>query len=46
MHDLVIRNGTLVDGTGDERRIGDVAIEGSHIAAVGRDVGEGREPTG
>jgi len=34
MHDLVIRNATLVDGTGDERRIADIAVDGPHISAV------------
>jgi len=35
MHDLVIRNGTIVDGTGAERFQGDIAIDGDRIAAVG-----------
>ncbi len=34
-HDLVIRGGTIVDGTGSERFAGDVAIDGGRIAAVG-----------
>jgi N-acyl-D-aspartate/D-glutamate deacylase len=34
MHDLVIRNGTVVDGTGVERRRADVAVEGDTIVAV------------
>ncbi len=42
MHDLVIRNGTVVDGTGVEPRRADVAIDGERITAVGDDVGEGR----
>lgn len=41
MHDLVIRNATLVDGTGAPRRSADVAIEAGSIAAVGREVGAG-----
>lgn len=36
MHDLVIRNATLIDGTGDERRRADIAIDGEHITAVER----------
>src|SRR5271154_5280168 len=40
--DLVIRNGTLVDGTGGPVRRADIAIEGDRIAAVGEDVGRGR----
>jgi len=42
MHDLVIRGGTVVDGTGAEKRIADVAIDGDRIVAVGDDVGEGQ----
>ncbi len=42
MHDLVIRNATLIDGTGAERRIADVAVSGEIIAEVGRNLGPGR----
>ena len=42
MHDLVIRGGTIVDGTGRPPREGDVAIDGDAIAAVGGDAGRGR----
>jgi N-acyl-D-aspartate/D-glutamate deacylase len=42
MHDLVVRGGLLVDGTGAPPREGDVAIDGERIAAVGPDVGRGR----
>ncbi|MET0475473.1 MAG: amidohydrolase family protein [Mycobacterium sp.] len=34
-HDLVIRNGTIVDGLGGEPFVGDVAIAGGVIVAVG-----------
>ena len=36
MHDLVIRGGTVVDGTGAPARTADVAIDGGVIAQVGR----------
>jgi N-acyl-D-aspartate/D-glutamate deacylase len=42
MHDLVIRSGTVVDGSGAPRRVADVAIDGDRIAAVGQGVGRGR----
>jgi len=35
MHDLVIRNGKIVDGTGEKPFIGDIAIDGNKITAVG-----------
>jgi N-acyl-D-aspartate/D-glutamate deacylase len=43
VHDLVIRGGTVVDGTGDPARVADVAIEGGRIAAVGVVKGTARE---
>ena len=36
MYDLVIRNGTVVDGTGLPRYRADVAVQGNRIAAIGR----------
>ncbi len=42
MHELVIRGGIVVDGTGAPRRIADVAVDTDKIAAVGSDVGRGR----
>ena len=41
-HDLIIRNGTVVDGTGADARRADVAIDGGLITAVGDDVGRAR----
>ncbi len=34
-HDLLIRGGTVVDGTGSPARTADVAIDGSTITDVG-----------
>jgi len=34
-HDLIIRNGTVVDGTGAPARSADVAIDGDRITAIG-----------
>jgi len=42
-YDLVIRGGTIIDGTGDKPYQGDVAINGRTIAAVGQIDGTGRE---
>jgi len=41
MHDLIIRRGTVVDGTGVPSRIADVAVDGANITAVGADLGSG-----
>ncbi len=40
MFDLVIRNGTLVDGTGSPGRTADVAVRGERIVAIGALAGE------
>jgi N-acyl-D-aspartate/D-glutamate deacylase len=42
-YDLVIRNGNLVDGTGAELTIGDLAIKDGRIAAIGEVTGQGTE---
>ncbi|TAJ31995.1 MAG: D-aminoacylase [Reyranella sp.] len=41
--DLVVRNGTVIDGSGAEPREADVAVQDGKIAAVGRTLGAGRE---
>ncbi|MDJ0850269.1 MAG: amidohydrolase family protein [Myxococcota bacterium] len=43
MHDLVIRGGTVVDGSGEPPAEADVAIEGGKVAAVGEVSGRGVE---
>jgi len=43
MHDLVIRGGLVVDGSGGEPVRADVAIVGDRIVAVGPDLGRGAE---
>ena len=42
MHDLVIRNATVIDGTGVPRHIADVAVSGETIAEAGRNLGPGK----
>ncbi|WP_158746197.1 amidohydrolase family protein [Acidisphaera sp. L21] len=42
MHDVVIRGGTIVDGTGAPAFVGDVAIDGDKIVAVGGKASPGR----
>ena len=39
--DLVIRGGTIVDGSGSKPYVGDVAVSGDRIVAVGRVEGRG-----
>lgn len=43
MHDLVIRNAILVDGTGAAPAHGALAVRDGRIAALGADVARGRE---
>lgn len=43
MHDLIIRGGTLVDGTGAPRFTADIAINNGRITAIGNDLGEASE---
>jgi len=42
-YDLVVRDGTLFDGSGADPFVADVAIKDGRIAAVGKIVGRGRE---
>ncbi len=41
-HDIVIRGGTVVDGTGAPGRAADVAISGDRIVEIGEVSGTGR----
>ncbi|HEX4888763.1 MAG TPA: amidohydrolase family protein [Alphaproteobacteria bacterium] len=43
MHDLVIRGGTIIDGSGGARFTGDVAIDNGVITAVGTVSGKGKK---
>jgi len=36
MYDIVIRNGMVVDGTGKEKYLADVAIKNGKIAKIGK----------
>jgi N-acyl-D-aspartate/D-glutamate deacylase len=42
VHDLVIRGGVIIDGTGAPGYEADLAIEGDRIVAIGRALGHGR----
>jgi N-acyl-D-amino-acid deacylase len=42
MHDLVIRNGKIVDGTGAPALAGDISIDGAEIVSAGGKAGAGR----
>lgn len=43
MFDLVIRNGLLIDGTGAEPFVADVAVTDGVVAAIGPDLAEGTQ---
>jgi N-acyl-D-aspartate/D-glutamate deacylase len=43
VHDVVIENAVLIDGTGAPRRAGALAVKDGRIAALGRDIGSARE---
>ncbi|MFM5918327.1 MAG: amidohydrolase family protein, partial [Novosphingobium sp.] len=38
-YDLIVRGGTVIDGTGSDGRVADVAIKDGRIAAIGTDLG-------
>ena len=42
MHDIVIRGGTIIDGTGQPAFSGDLAVDGGRIATVGGKAGPAR----
>ena len=42
-YDLIIRGGTVVDGTGGEPYVADVAIVGDKVVAVGTDLGDAKK---
>jgi N-acyl-D-aspartate/D-glutamate deacylase len=42
MHDIVIKNGTIIDGSGNTRFTGDIAIDGGRISSVGNVVADGK----
>jgi len=43
MHDLLIRNAIVLDGSGAPPRAGDLAVAAGRIAGIGRDLGPARE---
>ena len=42
MHDIVIRGGTIIDGTGRAAFSGDVAVDGGRVTAIGGKAGPAR----
>ena len=42
-HDLIIRNGVVIDGTGSPGFEADVAVDGENIAAIGKNLGAGKK---
>lgn len=43
MYDLIIRGGTIVDGTGQKRYVGDVAVNDDKIVKIGKIAETGKE---
>ena len=43
LHDLVIRNGKILDGSGKKPFFGDIAIDGGKITSVGKIKNSGKE---
>ena len=43
MHDLVIRGGIIIDGSGASRETGDIAIKDGKLAEVGGKLGQAGE---
>ena len=43
MHDLVIRGGMVIDGSGEPDQLQDVAIDLETITVLGSDIAPGRE---
>ena len=42
-HDVVIRNGNIIDGTGSSAFEADIAIDGDSISAIGKVTDKGTE---
>lgn len=42
MHDIVIKNGTIIDGSGEPRFVGDIAVDNGVISKVGSITDEGK----
>ena len=43
MHDLIIRNAEIIDGTGAPAQHGDIAIDDNRITSIGKALGSSRE---
>lgn len=43
MYDLIIRGGTVIDGSGDQRFVADIAVQDGKIAKIGDVSGDARE---
>ena len=43
MHDIVIRNGIIVDGSGEKSFVGNIAIDGDRITAIGKVDSKGKK---
>ncbi len=43
MFDLLIKGGSIVDGTGSETFTADIGVENGHIVSIGKDIGSAKE---
>ena len=43
MHDILIQNGSVIDGSGSPAYAADVAVNGGKIAAIGHNLGPARQ---
>ena len=42
MYDLIIKNGTIIDGTGSPRKMSDIAIKNGKISEIGKISGQSK----
>ena len=43
MHDLILENGTVFDGTGTDGKLFDIAVTNGRISAIGKNLGPSKD---